>query len=378
MLNLFYMYSVIWGTVLLLYSLGWSDLCSPLQPELKAFFSLTVVVSAFFGYIFRDTFTIKKSEHFQRRSSIITIVLIAACLLEYYVCAQIPLIAIITGTSDYTSFTGIPTLHTIIDTFALFYAQHLFFLFLCFPKKKGLLIEYAAIVIVAFLLQFNRGQILICAYISAALFTGINKKIKKRYWLILAVTAIVIMFAFGALGNMRMGYRWNDTSYFETLGMFNSAYPKWLPKQFMWPYIYITSPLSNLNYNATFYKLDVNLTHLFWSFIPDFISKRLLVLEAPLLKVPYFNVTSAFGEIYVRGGIIGMIIYWFVLLFFQWFVAMCLHSDNECKALTLGIMSGIVAFTFFTNTIAYSAISFVAIYPIVLFIFKKVKGLTNN
>lgn len=380
MLNFFFLYSAVWGAVLLLYSLEWSSLCVPLVPGLQAFFVITVILSLLLGAVFRRSFRFRTLTVYPRRNCSLTILIIVLCFVEFAYCGQIPLLSILTGRAGYTSYTGIHTFHPLLITFGVFYEQYLFYLFICFPRKKGLLLEYMALVTAVQLLQYNRGGLVICAAMSGLmLLSKLQSKIRFRHVLLAAVFALILLFGFGAFGNMRYGYAWNDCKYIEYIGQFD-RYPKWLPKQFMWGYIYIVSPMTNLNYNVMQETARNDLVGYLSSFLPDFLSRRFFpntIGILPECMVPDLNATAGFGYAYIFGGIIGMYdMYAYLaagLLLALWVV----HKSAQFCIPTLVICDAIVVFLFFSHTISYSAISFPIVYPLLLTLFRN-NRLHNN
>lgn len=369
MLNFCYIYSIIWTVVLVLYSLHWSDLCYPIDTGLLLFFVSTIIVSFLVGYLFRSLFKFEKMAVYPNRGYSITTVIILICFFEYFYCGQIPFFAILMGTHGYTDFTGIPTIHTIVNTFSSFYAQYLFYLIICFPeKRKQLITEYASILIVAFLFQFNRGQLLINLFISVSMLLAARQKsigVKQILWFLAFI--LITLYIFGGLGNLRSGYSWGDSSYISNLGWFNNNYPTWLPEQFMWSYSYITSPLVNVNYNVCSQYTSPSVFGTLISILPDFIAKRLFpayFLNSPLLEVDYFTAVSAFANAYLWGDYLGLVFFFIILIFGQIIVFSFVRVKRQYRMPFLAMMCAIVAFTFFTHTISYSAISFMAVYPL--------------
>ena len=120
MLNIFYLYSIIWGGVLILYSFGWSDILVPVTPGVYVFFISTILVSAVLGFVFRKDFRYRKADTFPESYKLMTALIVFAAAMEYVYCRQVPLFSIIQKTAVYAEFTGIPTLHPIIWTFASF------------------------------------------------------------------------------------------------------------------------------------------------------------------------------------------------------------------------------------------------------------------
>lgn len=378
MLNFFFMYSIIWGVILLFYSLGWSDLCEDLHPSLKFFFFITISVSLVLGIIYRKHFKYKESSFLPQRNKWIPWIIVGFNILEFIYCRQIPFVNILFGGGTYEGhegYTGIPTLHSIFIAFGSFYAQYLFYRFLCNKKEKNVLRDYFIILISIYLLQFNRGGLMISFFMSVLLYlakntdkikSGINKKT-----IISGVAFLLfVCWGFGVLGNIRHGYLFNDSSYIERVGRFNEKYPTWLPKQFMWPYSYIVTPVANINYNVSHSTYESNTIGFVMSFVPDFLERRIYSgkINSPELVEKYiFNATPGFGTAYVNAGIKGMYILYFVLLFGNMMCFKLLPIKYNYRMTCLAIMNIIVIFQFFTNTLFYSAISFQVIFPLLSF-----------
>lgn len=189
--------------------------------------------------------------------------------------------------------------------------------------------------------------------------------------------AIAALYIFGGLGNVRHGYEWNNSWFIEYLGKYNNKYPAWLPKQFMWAYSYIVSPLSNLNLNVLKDYSEYNIWGYLVTFLPDFISKRLFPAfyhVEPVLMVSYFTATAAFGKAFLWGGYAGIFVFYLFVVLGQLILLNVINIKVQYKMPLIGVMNGIVAFMFFTHTISYSAISFIAVYPLLsLAHFERVK-----
>lgn len=381
MLNFFYMYALIWSAILIFYSFGWSDICTPLAPELLWFFVLTIMISIGLGKMLKKHFKFQRVSVSIHRSRFTVFLIVAFCIVEFVYCRQVPLLFIILGRVGYTEYTGIPTLHSIVIAFSTFYAQYLFYRFLLNYKDKKALIDYGIILTFTYLLQFNRGGLMISAFMSLLMFLAINigkiRKLINKKTIILAIIALlIVMFGFGALGNMRHGFGFNNSSYIEKLGRFNDKYPSWLPKQFMWAYIYIVSPVANINYNVSMNLAHSNPVGYIMTMFPDFLVRRIYHGEiyAPELVVKdVFNATAGFGTAYMNAGIFGMYFLYFYMMIGLVLLWLNVPIRKEFRMPCLAIMNIIVIFMFFTHTIYYSAISFQLIFPIFSFFQLKTK-----
>ncbi len=387
MLNYYYWYAAIWSLVIFLYNLGWSDLNIPMPTSLWVFFIVTIAISLFLGYKSRRKLVYQKSQKCPRFSWLITIIFVFGFAMDFYYSGQIPLFAILTGSSNYTEFTGIPTFHTILTTSAMFYSIYIFYIYLSFPKYKKYLIQYL-LVLFSFLLMFNRGGLIIEIFMAVALIvssykTTIRKKIKLKHIIYLGLFVFMTLYLFGALGNLRTGYSWNDQKFIKETGEYNEKYPNWLPSQFMWAYSYVTSPISNLSLNVAKETAEINTAKFAISLIPDFISNRLfsneLINNNAELTSKSLLASGGFAQGYMSGGILGMyFMYFYMLILFKLArIFTQKYIYYWVPALTFSCM--MVAFFFFTNTIAYSAIGFSIIYPVILAIMsKKIRSNTNE
>ena len=375
MLNFFYMYAFIWGGILLVYSFGWSNLCEPLAPELKVFFAVTIGLSLILGRLKRNSFRFQECKTIGKRNRGIVILIVLFCMLEFAYCGQIPLVHIVLSGGGYTEYTGIPTLHPLVISFASFYAQYLFYRFLCNHSERKALLDYAVILVFIYLLQFNRGGLMISMVMSGLLFLGKNSgrikaHVNKKSIFFSICAAIIVLFVFGALGNIRHGYSFTDSSYIQRLGRFNEHYPSWMPKQFMWAYVYIITPVANINHNVLLHLGSVNTKGYIMTFIPDFVARRIYdgVIYTPELVVEnVFNATAGFGTAYMNMKFFGMyFLYGYMMLglSFLWRVD---PIRREFKMPCLAIMNVIVIFMFFTHTLYYSAISFQIVFPLLSF-----------
>ena len=365
--NIGYIYGLVYSALLVLYSFALSDLCVKLDLGLFIFLIASIIISFVLGYVFRKVYRfvdVVVSRELINKKLIWGIV--ASCLFEYVYCGQIPIIAIINGASSYTSFTGIHTFHTFICTLASFYAQYLLYLFICNKKNYKCFFYYCLILFVAFFLQFNRGQLLVNLFISVAMIIqSLKGKIKVRHIILVLISFVGILYVFGGLGNIRHGFAWDDNRYITILGQYNSKWPSWLPGQFKWTYSYLISPISNLNHNIVHKGASINAMGIITTYFPDFVANRLPQSTSNLLLVvPWFTTLPGYAGAFCFGGsYIGLVIYFTVLVILPTMILVAAPFKPEYRTIVNAVMSTIVAFSFFTNTITYSAISFILLYP---------------
>lgn len=368
MLNFYYMYGLIWSFVIVLYSFSWSDFNKKLDTGLLLFFMFTILFSFFIGYIRRKKFKyipckIKTHKH-------TTTVLIAlGFMLDFLYSRQIPFISIISGQSKYMDFTGIPVLHVFLVAIGQINCFYLFYKYLSLSNKKikNKLLVDIIIIILMYLLLFSR-QILIIIVIGCLIILYSDLKyykkisINKKSFLAIISILILFLYLFGVLGNLRSGFAWNDCTWIKKIGKFNGKYPIFLPKEFMWAYLYITNPLSNLS-NALITNASSSV-NIFYYLIPEFVSKRIggptydfwSTSERFNLIADYLNATTGFADVILSKKYTGMIIYYITVVIYSE-VVIQINKKGNYLIIAMLVIDIVVIFLFFFNTLSYSGTS---------------------
>ncbi|MGR5962658.1 hypothetical protein ACT7DN_22125 [Bacillus paranthracis] len=160
----------------------------------------------------------------------------------------------------------------------------------------------------------------------------IKKKMNFKIVIGLGVVAILVLYIFGLSGNARVNHSYqNDKTMWESdvilrVGgakeeFINSS----IPDAFFWSYIYISSPLANLQHTINAIEVkDLEFVDIFYmvnnEIFPDFINKRIndmyRVTKPPIAQISTeLTVATAFAGSYVTLGWLGLIIYFITLLF---------------------------------------------------------------
>lgn len=381
MLNVFYWYSITWGSVFVLYELGWSSYCTDLGPVTTSFFLMSIIVSLILGVIFRDRFVYSNLIRVPNRNKAFTYIILIGGMADFIYSRDIPLISIIGGWSSYTDFSGIPLIHTLLENSIIFYSAYLFYLFLELRDKKILkeMLEILSIL----LLMFHKGALMFCLFmiINLAVAKAINEGHVLNIKHIILFICIVILLAYinGGLTNLRSGFSWNNQSLPRGVSRINSKWPSWLPLQFSWAYTYIVSPLANLNYNL----IRGNNTHsvgmLVASIIPDAFVKRLLpnfqLSESSVyLITPVLNACTGFIESVAAYGRFGL---WFFYISFTIIMLIVVYFrcniNQNCAPVYLSLLCMMTVFLFFYNTLRTAATSFIPLMIILSPIFSRFK-----
>lgn len=377
MLNPFYLYSLIWSFVLIVYQLKWSKLNINLSMELTVYFIITIITSLILGYIFRSKYIFKENLKKKAPRILIPIVFILlGHLLQFFYVGKIPLVELILKTGYmYKDFKGIKTFHVILLTYNAFYDIYLMYLYISLKKNKYL---YSfLLLLVPFVLLYNRGMCIFILFMSLMLYLS---RIVLTFKVLIKVmlVSLISLYIFGILGNIRHLSKWNDTSYLNKIGG-NKRSVKYIDPMF-WSYIYISTPLSNLQINLDNKKDDFDLREtMIKSLLPDFIQKRIKNKKnKPLQVSPYLTTCTGFVEQAMSTGIYGMYLMYIIYSFIIIVYTFLLNKKNKYYTVGIAILCCITSFLFFSNMYTFSGLSFQLFYPIFFQILDLIKIKNNN
>ena len=386
MINFYYGYSLIWSFILVLYAFGFSDLCKQLDNNLLIFIVFTIIVSFFIGYIQKDKFkyiVLKENPHTSKKITILFCVFIVS---EFLLERKIPLLSVISGqaynTINYSGFKGFHMIFFVLSIVYSFYLSYLYSLF----RKKNLLIENI-IIIMYFVLLVQRQNIIICVlgFVAFLFFsvrdrkkdiklnnncdTGKKKGLIKKLSIVLFI--IIILYGFGVMGNFRYGssWKWNDTSMIETLGKMNEKYPNYVPKQFFWSYLYLVSPLVNLNANIEYYNNSIpSISNYLNEFIPEYVRNKVgYSKDVVYLPVTSLNASTSYVRSYKYMGYFGMYFMFLIYMVISTFILNIGYKKNQnFHMVNCFSISYIILFTFFENTLTYSTTSIILIISFIM------------
>lgn len=391
MLNYFWWYSAIWSLVLILYSLDINPFRFELSGELLAFIISSVVISFSLGLLARDKFSfpdskkkisspiklLEKDKFFSKPVFILTI----GSALEFALMRSIPLLSIIAlHVEKHKEIEYVPIFHVVIVTLVTFFAVVYSYIAITNKEKRKKAIVCFACLIFILLLYLLRSQIaMVCVTAAIILFSALIKKykIKIRHILIALAIILVGLFGFGAIGNMRQGYAWNDNSYIEEIGEYQE-WPVFIPKQYMWAYSYITTSLANLAYNMQMGATEEHsVKGVLLELVPDTVSKRFADEEVVddadhkyLIKSTFTTSTGFFGS-YLNGGYIGMYV---IFAYMMGLGILGVSISDKLKnrsvfVIFAAILSAAYIFMLFDNMFAYVGFGIPVLIATVLMLF---------
>lgn len=320
LLNPAFMYAVTWTFVLLVYSLRLSDLLDPLRAS-------TVVLVAGTSVSFILGWMLESLPHYGRlataklnldllgetinsarvgkRLKVIWLLFASGISFEIVYFGGIPLLGLlgVGAPIAYVDF-GIPGFHGLLNS--LFYTgcAVTFARILLGSSKRTFLLMTVS---VSYPVLVMSRQVLISLILQYALIYFSIRRPSPRILLRAGVVLTAILLIFGYLGDARSG----RDSIIE-LAAPTFAYPDWLPSAFIWIYIYLSTPLNNVNYN-----IDIAPNYLpletAGSFIPSFAREDLLSgfggTKQWDLVSQSFNVGSLLQSLLIDFGVGGAIIF---------------------------------------------------------------------
>ena len=233
---------------------------------------------------------------------------VVGTIIEIILSGGVPLVWMITGhpTKDYRDF-GIPSVHGFLTAIYLFCLTGLLLLYLIEAVKKDLLIALALLSWSVILI--HRGAFIWALLELLAVFILVRRISLKR---MVHVGALMIagMLLFGIVGDLRAGA--GKAVIREIATERGRILVETLPSGFLWVYIYITSPVNNINagverlvplnkpYFSTMNLLPTVIRERVWAGVENRYALT-LVNEAFNTSTWYVNFLADFG---VRGAIV--------------------------------------------------------------------------
>ena len=381
MLNPFYYYSLTWGAVILLYQIPMTKYNQGLEIGLLFFFLSTILCSLLLGIKYRNIFRFKEVQN--EKLTLFPVLLIAiGYAIEFVNAGFIPFVAFCTGTAEYGDFTGMKGLHVLITGAGSYYAIKYYYFALCTLKKRRKYLTAFVLILGFILLTFTRSQLIFIAAVAAILtlsYAESKKKLTFKGKVYLIVFALFLLYMNGGLGNLRQGFSWNDSSYITGMGKFY-WWPPIVPDVFKWAYLYIITPIANLNYNVQISNISGNLSGFLAELVPESLGNRIFPMSQMKteLLASYFTVSTGWSKAYINCGMLGVYaLYSFtVLLFLVCINHYCRKNDKKNMTQFLALYSGLYIFMFFTNTfvsMSFSLVLWIYLFKIFLSHWKKVR-----
>lgn len=358
---------IVLGATLL--QLRWSTLFT--TPRLEFWLMLALAFVVFLTLAFASRWSPVTDDRERVRAANvagITLYFVAA----YAASGGIPLVLILSNAPyDIYSF-GLPGLHVVAISYAGYYAVRLFRAALLTPSARHFALFGW---VVALLLSMgSRSAMSFLAFACLIIFVR-ARRMRLSVVVVAACAAAVFLLAFGQFGNTRLSFQVEQATgqqassnaivnYSRASSQFAGT---GVPTVWLWPYLYLASPLANLN-SAFEYSggslcgRDCDLPGLvLYELVPDTVGAPLgeaLGLEpfdkTAFLVSPDLTASTTFGPAVGHAGLVGAVV---VL------VALVLVGAGVTRAVRAGplqeegmaLLATLFFFSFFSNMLAYSA-----------------------
>ena len=382
MISPFICYTVSFLVVVVVYLFGWSELYPRLSGGLLMFLGCTLIISTVFHWqlVKRKLFAFKKLDTEKLPVVGTTIFIFILWTVEFIYEGGIPLLKILLHLPYNYRLFGVPSLHVFVVTFSSFFTIYLFHLYL--SKRSKLLLILYLLNLSAALLIYSRAMLFFNITGSIIVFMLSLKKIPYGKMVIIVAIIVPLLFLFGVLGSLRVSREahepYNNENFMDTGEASESFRKSIIPKEYFWTYIYVSSPLANLQYNIDRNpEPEFSVRSLFWAGVyeclPDFITKRIHTLRDTKPPKEYrinysFNVSTVYSRAYSYAEWGGVVMMGVFLIIFPWLFLKVLdrHSDFFITGWT--ILCTMYFFLSYDNTFRFTGLSFQLVYPIILYI----------
>lgn len=379
--NPFFAYALVYSFVFALYILPFSDLYPNIEIDFFIFFVVTILFSLFFYRYFKlDNYVEKKTDYFIiNKIKYLMFLFFILYGLDFMYMGAIPLFSP-ADIEGYRGYDGIPILHVLIITGNAFFSNIIFEKYAISKKKIFLLIWIISLI--PYILIFTRGSIVVSCISAVLIFFSYNV-LKKKYIIFTLIIGIFILYIFGVAGNIRLnqqlyGESINDSETILTFGQATEEFQdSIIPEEFFWGYIYISSPLANLQ-NIINQRPNVNLDVdniellIITEYLPDTMSKRILEYMdidnealAPPLITHAFNVCTFYAGSANILGIFGLVLMYLYYIILSIIYCSLLMKNNKYKIIGIVTFTTLVYLSIFSNVFAFSGWSFQLLYPLI-------------
>ena len=386
MINPHWSYAISFLGAALVYQFGWSKIYPPLSNAILLFISSTIVIHLFLGWLWKRKWKPYPLASEQVSPIAVTFFLFCFWIIEFVYARGIPLVKIILQQPYNYRLFGIPSLHVFNVTFASFYTVFLFHLYLTNRKRIDLILFF--INLSSSLLIYSRAMFLFILIASLFIFLTSTPVRLLPLAMVGAISVFGFLYFFGVLGNMRESAeakRSYDPDLFMEVGQptdrFNNSI---IPKEFFWSYIYISSPLANLQTNIQspqpLLSKNVIWQHINNEMLFDFISKRVNKIcgwervKEKTIPGP-FNVSTVYSRSFSYQGWWGLALMAVFVSVFPW-VYFWLLPRNPYSLTGAAILSTMYLFLVYDNTIRFTGLGLQLVYPFVFPLFLQVRSWT--
>lgn len=247
------LFSFLWIFVLLLYSFDWSDLYPKLSNSLLLFLLFTIGIALIIGYFTWKNevfvfYNIQNTKQYLPKLAKLTKINILLMTLDIAYSGYIPILAYLNGPANGSTYLeyGMPLVHiVVVNGFSLLFSS-CFWMYKNTQKKKTKqsFLKLCAICAIQPIICYSRAQLMLML-LGALYITLITNRNIKKTLIKIGASSIIILYLFGLAGDFRQSGG-GENYFVKMAGANNNFYKTNIPTAFFWGYIYISSPLANV------------------------------------------------------------------------------------------------------------------------------------
>jgi oligosaccharide repeat unit polymerase len=377
-----FVFIIMWFSVVFLYSLGLSNVLQPLKAQTIYLISISgifLLLGSFLarlwidGPVFKKRF-INSSTYFdfftckviKKRVVVALQFWLVFTFVEILVFSNLPLLSALgVGPSiRYTEF-GFPGVHGLLN--ALYFVILLYFVGnFFFSRKKRSLLVIILLLIWPFLVMHR--MMVIASFLQIVFLTLIlnQRNLNFRSYFKYIISLLSIILVFGYLGDFRSG-----REHILQLANLTVEYPEWLPSAFAWVYLYVTTPINNINYSIEIFEYPSLfpvelLSRIFPSFVRDYLFNVFGYESESQLVTNAFNVSTVFLPVIKDFGYVFAPLLFFLIGFLSFLLVLKSYSNPRYLFFWVILLYSIVI-SVFSNHMFHLVFWFEALFGFYLF-----------
>lgn len=378
-MNPFYCYIFSFALALLAYQLPWSSAYSGLTVPLLIFLLTTLMGAGAAAYYWKNKLKgwVEPAMPADKKPLAVTAFIYILWLADFAYEGGVPLFKILFGLPyNYRTF-GVPSLHVFTVTFSSFYTLYLFHRYL--RQRQTLLLLLYVVNLSAAVLIYSRAMLGFNLMGSFFIFWFCSLRIPKRFLAFTPLIILLLLYVFGVLGTLRVSREYGtpyDNRHFLAIGQATQSFKtSGVPGEFFWSYVYLTSPIANLQENVNVSKKDTlalkKVVQLVTNeFMFDFISKRtnrVLGLTPAIegrISGP-FNVSTVYSQSFSLLHWYGVAAMAFFILVLPFLYLRLLQPTSPYFLTGLAILCTMYFFMVYDNTIRFTGLGLQLVYPVI-------------
>ena len=365
--------------MLSVYTLKWSDFISGLSNTLILFILATSVMSLLIGlllkkHIVKSNTKVEPNLKMIRSFFIFSFIFI---VIECLAARNIPLLSSFDGEGySYKDF-GLPIIHVLLVNFVSFasiYSFHCYRSITSNNKERKKIMKYIMLFFSIFILILNRGALINCFIAFVIIYLVTSTEFKKSL-IKTILSGFAVLFIFGILGNLRTDTKTAKNIILEIGQATDEFRDSHIPDSFFWGYLYIASPITNLQYNISqIENSDLDKASFLDFFIleicPEIISKRVsehFGITRPInkLKKENFNVSTVYSTSYTLLGWFGMVLMYIFTIIFIIINIILVKKTNPFYITQVAMLCSIIILNIFDNMFIEMGSVPMLIFPII-------------